>query len=288
MWLPPEPCDSILAAFSFDEPAAAKLEATFRDATSYGFAQVTATALHVAEEAGWADIETVMAWLMARERNGFVRLPDGRAQSFSRQRAVRGPQVGPVVLVHGTETHRQWLRWPTGGGDPIRTALRAESRLLDPQLPEDLTPSERRSLLAVRRAITEVSVEPQIQALWEALESYAAGVSGPKLFPKPELQHLREAIPEWLTAAQQDKFSKAINSLNEPPLGVRLQWRLQRDAVPLSPDEHKLLFTKLRAARNDVAHGKAISSPPTREESLLGISVVARIVLFGIAARTAT
>lgn len=283
--VPPDRCESALAAFDSSDPVTKKLEVAFRNATSYARAETTATSLHAAEEAGIADVEVAMSWLIARERNGFVRLPDGRPQAFSRPHALRTPHVGRVVLVHGVETGRQWLRWPEGRGEPLTLALRSDSPHLDPELPRNLSTTEKRSLLAVRRAVFEVTVEPQLQALWEALESYAAGVTGPKLFSKDQLREVREHMPDWLTTAQRDKFEQAVGDLNRPPLGIRLEWRLERDAVPLGPHERQLLFEKLRNARNDVAHGRPIADPPSREEMLLGTSVVARIVLFGIAAR---
>lgn len=284
--VPTGTCEPILAAFDFGQEAGAKLEAAFRDATAYALAQAETSALDAAEEIGYPQIQTAMAWLVARERNGFLRLPDGTGQSFSRQHALRAPEAGPVVLVHGAETERQWLRWPLGGGDPLTHELDGNSRLLNPPLPDDLHPSERRSLLALKRAVSEVSTEPQLQALWEALESYAAGVKGPKLFSKKQRRELRDGIPKWMTPEQQDKLTNAIADLNRPPLGVRLEWRLERDAIPLTAYERKLLFEKLRDARNDVAHGREIVDPPRREDMQLGISVVARIILFGIVART--
>lgn len=286
--VPTRACETILRAFDFKQEPGAKLEASFREASAYVLSHVRAGSLDAAEEIGYPEIQTTMAWLIARERNGFLRLPDGTAQSFSRQEALRAPELGPVVLVHGTETGRQWLRWPLGGGEPLIRDLGADSRLLNPPLPDDLQPSERRSLLALRRAVAEVSTEPRLQALWEALESYAAGVKGPSLFSKAQRNELRNAIPTWITPDQQDKFGNAIVDLNRPPLGVRLKWRLDRDAVPLASHERELLFETLRNARNDLAHGREITNPPRREELLLGISVVARIILFGIAARAKT
>ena len=285
--VPTETCDPILAEFDFrQEPTGEKLDAAFRDATAYGLAHARARSLDAAEDIGYEQIQTTMAWLIVRERNGFLRLPDGTAQDFSRHHALRAPESGPVVLVSGTETGRKWLRWPLGGADPVTRDLSADSRLLNPPLPADLSPAERRSLLALRRAVSEVSIEPQLQALWEALESYAAGVKGPKLFSKTQTDELRAAMPDWMDDDQRDKFGKAIDDLNQPPLGIRLGWRTERDAVPLAAHERELVFETLRAARNDVAHGREIKDPLRREDRLLGISVVARIILFGIAART--
>jgi hypothetical protein len=285
--VPTETCEPILAELDFrQEPTGERLEAAFRDATAYGLAHARASSLAAAEDIGYEQIQTTMAWVTVRERNGYLRLPDGTAQDFSRQHALRPPETGPVVLVCGTETGRKWLRWPLGGADPVARDLSADSRLLNPPLPADLTPAERRSLLALRRAMSEVSIEPQLQALWEALESYAAGVKGPKLFSKTQRKELGASMPDWMNDDQRDKFGKSIDDLNQPPLGVRLECRTERDAVPLAAHERELVFETLRAARNDVAHGREIKDPPRREDLLLGISVVARIILFGIAART--
>jgi hypothetical protein len=76
--------------------------------------------------------------------------------------------------------------------------------------------------------------------------------------------------------------------LNGAPFGLRLSARLARDGVALTEEERELLFGTLRAARNNVAHGKAIERPPTRDEVLRGISVVSRALLFGIAAGAET
>jgi hypothetical protein len=147
-------------------------------------------------------------------------------------------------------------------------------------------PAERRSLLALRRAIGEVGVENQVQAIWEALESYAAGVKPPKLFSRDLLDQIRTRLPADLTDEQADKLNAAVGDLNRPPLGVRLRWRLARDGITLADHEAELIFTKLRNARNDFAHGRIIADLPTRSDMILGVSVTARIVLFGIAART--
>jgi hypothetical protein len=257
----------------------------YRDATAYAVASVDADALDAAEEQGYAAIETTMAWLVARQRYGLLRLPDGTPQSFSRTRALHSVRYGPVVLVRGEKTRRQWLRWVH---DPRRTAARDpadESDPTRPALPEELDLADERALRALMRAVNEPGLEQQVQALSEALESYVAGVEVAGLFSKNERKELRELAPDWLTPGQRDKFETAINNLNTPPFGVRLSERLERDGVALSEDERALLFVTLRSARNDVAHGRALTRPPTRDEVLRGIGVVSRALLFGIAAR---
>jgi hypothetical protein len=163
--------------------------------------------------------------------------------------------------------------------------LTDESDLLRPALPGYLEPADERALQALMRAANEPGVQHQVQALSEALENYVAGVELPKLFSKKQRGELRDLAPEWMSPQQKAKFEKAIDGLNGAPFGVRLSARLARDGVPLTAEERDLLFGTLRAARNNVAHGTAIEQPPTRDEVLRGISLVARALLFSIGAR---
>jgi hypothetical protein len=278
-------CEHALSELTFGADGAKALLAEFRHASSYAVAQVTARTLPEAEAAGWAAIETTIAWLVARGRYGFARLPDGSAQTFSRQESLRVPTTAPVVLVYAEETRRVWLRWAEDIGEPLDRPLDAESPTLQPPLPAELEPAERRALIALRRAVTEVDPEAQVQALWDSLESYAAGTTGPKLFSPSDLDRLRAAIPDGLTAAQLDKFSSAIGDLNRPPLGVRLDWRMREDGIPLGEGERDLLFRRLRRARNDATHGRPMQNVPSREEIHRGISLVARMIVYRVARR---
>lgn len=260
----------------------------YRDATAYAVASVEADGLDVAEEQGYAAVETTMAWLVARQRYGFLRLPDGTAQAFSRTQALQSVRYASVVLVRGETTGRQWLRWVHDVGQPAARDLTNDSDLLRPELPEELHPSDERALRALMRAVNEPGLQQQVQALSEALENYVAGVTVPHVFSDSQLDALRKLTPDWLNEDQQEKFAEAIKGLNGTPFRRRLSERLDCDGVPLTPEEHELLFKKLRAARNDVAHGKAIKKPPTRDEVLRGISIVSRALMFGIAARAQT
>ena len=139
------------------------------------------------------------------------------------------------------------------------------------------------------RAANKPGLQQQVQGLSEALENYVAAVEVPKLFSKTQLRELRGLAPEWFDHRQKDKFEKTIGGLkNGAPFGVKLSERLDRDGVPLTEEERTLLLGKLRAARNDVAHGKQIEHPPTRDEVLRGIGIMSRALMFGIAARAET
>jgi hypothetical protein len=169
---------------------------------------------------------------------------------------------------------------------PLDRTLDADSALLDPRLPADLTPAERQALLSLRRATAETVVESQLQALWEAIEFYVAGTRVPTLFSGDDLKRLRELTPEEFDAPQGEAFAKAIGGLNVPPLLVRLDYRLRRDGVPLADAERDLLFSKLRRARNDTAHGRPVKDPPTREEMHRGIALVARMLVHKVSQET--
>lgn len=274
-----------LDALDLSDEQVQPLADEYRNATAYAVASILADALDTAEEQGYAAVETTIAWLVARQRYGFLRLPDGTTQTFSRTKALQSVRYGPVVLVRGEKTRRQWLRWVHNTDRQAVTHLTDESGLMRPALPEDLDLADERALRALMRAVNEPGLQQQVQALSEALETYVAGVGVPELFSKAQRKELRQLAPGWLNHAQKDKFEKAINGINAPPFGVRLAERLGRDGVPLTDEERELLFGTLRSARNDVAHGRALKRPPTRDEVLRGISVISRALLFGIAAR---
>jgi hypothetical protein len=277
--------DAALDGLDRDGEIASRLRAAFADADSYARAVVTDTTLSGAEERGASAIEVSLAWLVTRGRYGFARLPDGRVQPFARQESLRGPQVGSVALVFGTDTGRRWLRLRHIEEVPITRLVEPDATLLDPPLPRGLLPEERHALLALRRATFETVLESQLEALWEAIGFYAAGARPTKLFTRLELKALRESSPDWLNVDQRQRFVRLIDDdLNSPSLRVRVQLQLEEDGVPLSEQEHDLLFSTLRRARNRPAHGK-IPIPPTRAEIHRGISIVARMLVYRLARR---
>jgi hypothetical protein len=277
--------DELIVGFDLSNPVGTALRDEFEDATSYGLATVQASTLPEAEQAGSALIETAVSWLVVQTHDGSARRPDGSAQSFSREDALRGPHTGSVVLVSGTETSRRWLRRRRGSGGFAPQQLGPNARLLFAALPAELTPSERASLLALRGAINETVTELQVRALWEALESYARGVNMPGLFSDEEKRTLADQLPSWLNDEQREKIERLIASANDAPLLARLRRRVDSDAVGLSAGEEELLFGKLRRARNDLVHGREIKDPPTRSEMHRANSVAARVVLRGMEAR---
>jgi len=135
-----------------------------------------------------------------------------------------------------------------------------------------------------RPAASGATFNAGVQALWQAIESYAAGTkTKARLFSKSELKKLRQALPEDFSAAQDAALQRIIGRLNEEPLRARLRRRLKSDAVPVTDAELKVL-DDLREVRNAVAHGRDIDETIDRDTVNYGISIVARILVHRIAA----
>lgn len=262
----------------------ASLAAEFEKATSYALTTLNTAMPNRAEDAGLAKIDLALSWIATRGRYGAALLPDGEPQSFDRQAGRLTARRGPVVLVFGTETGRQWLRWPEGTLDAAERHLDPGSSFLRPQLPDEIDVDDRLALRALRLAATERDPLIQIQALWQAIESYAAGTkSADKIFTKPQLRRLKEAIPEEFDQIQRGAVERMIGRLNQEPLRLRLKRRLKSDAVPITERELEVL-DDLREARNDVTHGRDVKTPLDRNAIDYGISIVARILVHRIAA----
>jgi hypothetical protein len=255
----------------------------FRFASSYARCFIPATMPHEAEDGGVAMVDTAVAWLTTRGRYGMALLPSGEAQDFARQEGLRPPERGSVVLIYGLQTKRQWLRWPQGARSSVERDLSVQSSFLEPNLPSTLTVRDRQALLALHRAATETDPLSQVQALSEAIEAYVAGTKvESKLFPPARLKALRQAIPGDLSPQQRERLDEAIGRLNSPPLRTRLGVRLRHDGVPVSEAELKSL-KDLRDARNTSVHGDHVADLPTREAINVGISLVARMLVYRIA-----
>lgn len=264
----------------------ATLRAEFLRAPAYFRAIVISTTPHEAEDEGSRRIETALAWLTIRGRYGGALLPDGEALRFHRTQALRAPERGPVVLVVGTTTRRQWLRWPDVGSD-LLLKLEASSQLMRPSLPSDLPAALRQSLMALRLAVGQRDPTAQAIAIWQSIESFAAETKCRKLFSEGELDDLREMIPAGLDAQQREVLCRAIGGLNAPPVRERMLQRLRHDGIPLPRHELSLL-DRLRKARNYAVHGRVLKDPPTPEETKYGIGIVARMLVHRIAELTAS
>jgi hypothetical protein len=260
-----------------------ELAANFHRGSAYAVARVITDRPHLAEDKGLAAIDTAIAWFVVRGRYGLAKLPDGTPQEFSRQERLHGPRRGSVVLVRGTDTARQWLRRPDLIGNRHEIELSDQSSLVKPGLPSELSVGDRQALLALRAAATESDPFAQVQALWQAIESYVAGTKCRPLFDSEELEVIRDALPDSLTEFQRDTLVRAIAGLNDPPLRVKLDQRIRQEGVPVTEDELGLL-KRLRDARNAAVHGRSRGKPPSRDEIHHGIAIVSRMLVYRIGA----
>jgi hypothetical protein len=266
--------------------SAQSLSEEFRSGASYALARVVSEMPNRAEDSGLARIDLALAWIATRGRYGAALLPDGEPQSFDRQAGRLTARRGSVVFVYGTESKRGWLRWPEDGNDVAVRKLEVGSTFLQPQPPAQIEIEDRLALGALRLAATAPDPLVQVQALWQAVESYAAGTkTKSKLFSKSELKKVRQAFPDDLTASQDAALERMLGRLNEESLRERLRRRLKSDAVPVTDAELKVL-DDLRDVRNAVTHGRDVDETIDRDAVNYGISIVARILVHRIAAST--
>lgn len=269
-------------AIEVDSGTGADLRAEFQLASSYACTRIHTPKPHVAEDHGLAQIEIALSWLTTRTRYGLATLPSGRPQGFSRQLALLSPEAGPVVLVHGLSSDRQWLRWPEGERVPLERNLEPGSTHLEPQLPTELPLKDRQALLALRLAASQTDPYSQVQAIWQAIESYSAKTKVRRLFSDDQLKAIRDRLPKDLDPIKSDALDRAIAGLNDPPLRTRMTQRLKHDGVPVSDSELALL-KRLRDIRNDVVHGRTPHKGPSRKEINQGIGIVARMLVYRVA-----
>ena len=273
---------SATAGFGLDEESE-DLVAEFKDSDSYLLAIVLADRLFDAEARGLEAVDLALAWLATRGRYGLATLPSGRGQDFSRARSLTAPSRGRSVLARGLATRRRWIRRPAQLMAAERWKIGQGSAGLEPALPSQLSVSDRQALSALYLAITESDQVMRAQALWQAVEAYAGETRVPRLFTKTERRRLAASIPNDLSAVQKERVRSLYGELNRPSLMDRLRARLADDAVPVSGGETELL-ERVRTLRNDVTHGREPSVRVDREDLEHAVSVVARILVYSVAA----
>jgi hypothetical protein len=237
--------------------------------------------LNEAEDKGVEMIETAIAWLTARGRYGTALLPDDSGLNFDRESALVSPEIGPVVLVRGKTTERQWLRWWHGPLAEMQEHRADVPDSVTPTLPASVPIAVRQALLALQTAVAQRDPYAQAIGVWQAIEALAAKTKCRRLFSSEELKELREAMPTGLNAEQREVIAETIGRLNEPPVRERMVQRLRRDGIPIS-DQELALLDQLRKARNAAVHGRERTKPPTREEINYGIGIVSRMLVFRV------
>lgn len=249
------------------------------DAPLYAVTYAEASRLYDAEQHGLGKINAALDLLLAACAYGLSTRPGGTPLPFTRTTARARPALRQTVFVQGVSTRRWWCRDRTASA----TAAGADvAALLSgwPELPRAASPAVTHGLAELRGAADALAgpVE-RVQALWNAIEFYAAGAKVPKLFGRAARKQLAAALSATtLTEEQKARARDVLGGVNTPPLLVRLKAQAAADGVPVTDSELQMLV-QLRGRRNDSAHGRAASSV-SGERLDWAVSVVARLFLY--------
>lgn len=270
--LPREVCLTAVDEFSNEEE-----KAVFRSASAFAVVTRVGRRLFDAEIEALAEIDVALAWLTVRARYGLALMPSGRPQPYRRRLAQARPRRTDLVLVRGITSGRRWLRsiGAEAAGDLVFDVNDPSWR---PPAGSAIGLQDRLALLAAARAANSRDQLERVQAIWEAIEFYVAGVQAPKLFDKAEAKKVRRAIPEDVDPALGQRALDLLGKINDPPLMAKLKEAIRRDGVPLAAGELDLL-SDLRTARNHAVHGRT-PDLPLAEEVDHAVSVVARMLLY--------
>ena len=240
----------------------------------------TAAKMLNAETAALGRIELALDGLLASTLYGFSAKPDGTNIPFARSAVRSRPRRLPVVCVYGLGTDRIWVRDTDTHGMAVSVhAGLLHRRWQDLQI-QPIPVAMRDMLAALRRAADEAQSPVQRgQALWDAVEFITAGVRVPKTFRKADRRAIDAALREvHLTEKQRLRLNDTLQRLNEPSLAMKMRARAASDGVPLAPSEIDLL-QRLRAARNDSAHGRAPLAV-SEHDLRWAVSIVARLIMY--------
>ncbi len=240
----------------------------------------TAAKMLDAETAALGRIELALDGLLASTLYGFSVKPDGTNIPFARSAVRARPRRLSTVCVYGLGSDRIWVRDTDTHGMAVSVhAGLVNRRWRDLQI-RPVPVAMRDTLAALRRAADETQSPVQRgQALWDAVEFLTAGVRVPKTFGKADRRAISAALQGvHLTEKQRSRLNDTLQRLNEPSLAMKMQARAAADGVPLAPSEIDLL-QRLRAARNDSAHGRAPSAG-SAHDLRWAVSVVARLILY--------
>lgn len=146
-------------------------------------------------------------------------------------------------------------------------------------LPEDASREDQLAVLSWSRAVQLDQFEHRVQALWDCLEFYGRKVKIPDLFDEATVQRLKDAVGTIvLSEAEAKRVAGMVSGLNSPPLMARLEYAVDADGAPVSPDDWKVL-RRLRDVRNGASHGRQ-SDGRGRDDLAHGLSIVARMLAY--------
>ncbi len=269
--------DAASALEPFDQSEAS---AEFAAADSYlvGF-EVTKRLLD-AERVIVTRADDALAWITVRARYGLAFLPDGEPHNYRRDVARTRPWRGNLVVVRGMASGRGWLREMKSRDQDVELSLDHSDPSWRPP-PSGYELADRQALLACARAGQTSDPLERIQAIWEAIEFYVAGIRPEVLFDPEEVKRVRRAVPKDIDLKLRARVLGLLAKINDPPLMAKLRESATRDGAPVAESEYKLLG-RLRKARNDAVHGRT-PDLPLREDVDHAVSIVARLLVYRLA-----
>lgn len=270
-----------------DEIVVPKVEAQHRGLVNDLISTGTVALVHVdawrtfdAEAAGLGRIDVALAWLDGRAQDGSA-IRGSLPWAFRRVTTQARPRRGRTAFTRGCETER-FILFSSETRAPNATSLSPYDSWAMPPLATSLRRSEELAILAWSRANQATITEQRVQALWDAMEYYAASTSVPRMFESETLDLLVSCTTTVdLTLDQRERVVGSLRQLNAPPLMVRMRHAAENDGVALNVTERELL-ARLRRARNRASHGR--QSEDVRAEDLRhGLSLVARLLAARVA-----
>lgn len=275
--VPPPVTEALVAPFSLEEG-----RAVFEGADCHALYRAVGRRMFDAEMKAMELVDATLSWIVTRGRYGLTHLPSGEPQRFVRARSISSPRRADYVISRGLDSGKTWLRGlaqvDSGG------VVKLDSRDWLPPEVESFTDAQRLGMAALRSAIEAEDPLARVQALFQAVEFYVAGIEVPPIFGRAEARRIRRSIPKDVDPQLRDRALDLLGKLNDPSLMLKLQTAVRRDGVPLADHEMDLL-SRVRTARNDTVHGRAADAP-TREDIDHAVSLVARLLLHGLKRRT--
>jgi hypothetical protein len=249
----------------------------FERADCVAICDVCAALMFDAEQQAIANVDSALEWLAVTLRYGAAHWPGGRPRRFERAEFRALPQRGELTWVRGVVNARQWIR----GTGPVSVTPRLDlrPRHLDLQPPASFSVQDHQAVQALRRVSSTTDPIQAVTAIWDAIEFYVAGISGPQLFDDRTLKKLRKAIPKDLPAPLRGRAIDAINRLNQMPLLTRLRAAAEEEGVPTNDDEWGVL-QRLRRSRNALVHGASANAGASASDLQRAQSLVARLLVY--------
>jgi len=262
-----------------EETIKALNEAGSRSFSAMASTVVAAETILEAEQRGLEHLVCSVDTLITTNAYSYGTDPRGVWLQYDRVRARTRPKRDDFVLVRGLLTGRSWLRG-TGShfGEPSHPLVGFMERWPIPAA--ELPPQNIRLAMASLRQAGDESEHPvkRNQALWNALEFYAANTECEAVLCRSERKTLRRLVESGgFDEGKQLLILEVLSGVNTPPLMKRIVTQAERDGAALT-DEERALFRRLRSERNGSSHGK--HAVATVSELARGVSVTARLLIY--------